>query len=826
VAQFLSFAYLTTWQIDLLRGLGVRMDDAPSDARVEVTWLNLPESWGALVLIGMVVAVLYAIVWLYRREMKSCPLWVKGGLAALRCSAVLVIVGILLGPAMVYVQRRTLEATISVGRDASRSMGTADRYEEREAAEVVAEAMGKSVEQIAEQRPKRGEVVNRVLAGGTAEVLKALAQKGRLEVFDFSDQVVEVDASRSLPPLVPTQGATNLASAIERGLAANRPGAMVLFSDGQHTAKEDVQEAARKAAARGVPLFLVGVGDPSLPRVEHVTSVAARPQAWQGEPFEVDAVVQFQNTPGGPRRVQLFESRLDEDGQPVNETRLVATETIEVPEAGTGQTTVHFSRTVSAAGRYVYRAQLADEAILNAQREGEASSDVVQVLSRQTLRVLLVSGNASWDYRLLTQLLARDKTIELSCWLQAVDEGRGQEGTRPIAKLPQTRGELFEYDVILLLDPNPEELDPNWGALVREFVGERAGGLLYMAGPNHSSRFVASSNTGELAKLLPVRFGDLAAMEIAAIGASQQRAWPLHLAVANMDHPVLRFYPDANDTLRRWHSLPGVLWSFPASEAAPAATMLAEHSDLALRGERGQPRPLLVAGRYGSGNTIYLGFNGTWRWRSVGREAEFFDKFWIQAVRFLAEGRGLENRRRGYVQTDRQRYEVGERVVVAARLTDANFEPLKLDEVEAVIATGDSAGERLVLSAVADQPGRYEGAFTVREAGRLTVRVMVPAVNEQDAEHITTNIVVELPRLETSQVWLNRPLLMELAKLSGGKYFEVNELAKLAAAVPNRTEILEERSRPRPLWDGPATLIVLVGLLSLEWLLRRRFDLL
>ena len=103
--------------------------------------------------------------------------------------------------------------------------------------------------------------------------------------------------------------------------------------------------------------------------------------------------------------------------------------------------------------------------------------------------------------------------------------------------------------------------------------------------------------------------------------------------------------------------------------------MLLEHSDPTLRSVEGS-RPLLVAGRYGSGHTLYLGFNGTWRWRKAGRQAEFFDKFWIQAVRYLVEGRSLEGRRRGYVQTDRDRYEIGERITITARLQDAAFNPL------------------------------------------------------------------------------------------------------------------------------------------------------
>jgi len=132
----------------------------------------------------------------------------------------------------------------------------------------------------------------------------------------------------------------------------------------------------------------------------------------------------------------------------------------------------------------------------------------------------------------------------------------------------------------------------------------------------------------------------------------------------------------------------------------------------------------------------------------------------------------------------------------------------------------------VAMLAVANQSGRYEGTFTARQEGAWTIHIQLPSSNSEETGRIESRFLVELPSLETSQIWLNRPLLMDLAKLSGGKYFEVNELDQLVAAVPNRVETIEERSPPRPLWDVPVTLILLVGLLSTEWLLRRRFNLL
>jgi hypothetical protein len=100
------------------------------------------------------------------------------------------------------------------------------------------------------------------------------------------------------------------------------------------------------------------------------------------------------------------------------------------------------------------------------------------------------------------------------------------------------------------------------------------------------------------------------------------------------------------------------------------------------------------------------------------------------------------------------------------------------------------------------------------------------ASSSNDSGQVEASFGVELPTVETNQVWLNKPLLADLANLSGGRYFDVNQLDQLADAVPDRTEIIETRSPPRPLWDVRGMLFALVGLLCVEWLIRKRFRLL
>jgi len=834
-------AALSPWQRSLLDWLGYDFSRSSENAEAELLWTNLPASWGVFVLIAIVAAVLYAVYSLYRRELDSCPPWVKVVLASLRASVVLLLALIFLGPALVYLQHRTIQPTIVLARDASQSMNTADRYADEAAAKIVAAALQKTESELAAARPTRVSIVNELLGDRGGKLLAGLRQRGKLELFNFAEEATKVESrvgappasqgaaknaplpSEVLPPLVAEGRASDLAGAIRQSLAADNPAAVILFTDGQHTAQDDPRDVAREAKERGVPLLVIGVGDPSRPRNLKLANLYVRPQVWQEEPFEIDAVVSAEGIDASEVRVELIEQRVGDNDQAVSSGVVVQSLQLPVP-AGGGRLRAQFSHTAKEAGRFVYSVRAEPVADELDEADNQLASAVVKVLNRERVRVLLVAGAPTWEYRLVQKLLARDKTITVSCWLQTLDEERAQEGTRPITRLPISKDELFFYDVILMFDPNPQEFDRAWIDLLKQFVGEHSGGLLFMAGPKHSGRLLTSPRTAEFAKILPVSFGDVGALEVAALLSTNQRAWPLKVVPANADHPVMRFYPEREETLRRWETLPGIFWSFPSQDARPTAQVLVEHSDPTLRSVEGS-RPLIVAGRYGSGHTLYLGFNGTWRWRKAGRQAEFFDKFWIQAIRYLVEGRSLEGRRRGYVQTDRDRYEIGERITISARLQDASYNPLVLPKIDAALTAGSETSANVPLLPVANQAGAYEATLIAKRVGVHTLRVPLPASGAEGGT-IETPFTVELPSVETNQVWLNKPLLTDLANLSGGKYFEVNQLDQLAAAIPDKTETIEVRSQPRPLWDVGGMLVALVGLLCTEWLIRKRCKLL
>ena len=823
-----------------LQLLGFDKDKIPDDAEVAFRFANLPESWGVFVLIAAAFLTGWFVLRVYRHENSSCPRWAKHLLAGLRLTVGGVLLFIFLEPSISYTKSRTLRPVVALLRDTSQSMNTEDRYIDESAAKSAASVLGISVEDLRLEKPTRVDVTNRMFAKDEALLFKKLSDKGRVRVLDFSDGVEvhdapgagdalagisgqvpnEAEEPMALPELKASGSATDITLAIREALAEKLTSALVVVTDGQHNVASDPEEAIQEARKRNIPVFFVGVGDPDRPQNLSVSNLYADPQVWNNDPFQIQAVLRAEGVNEDSVRVSLVELG-ESDGEQVE--KIIETKDVDIPAEG-GQLRVDFSHTPKTPGEMLLtvRADLL-EGESNADDNQPAAPARIQVLD-DNARVLVVSGGPSWEYRALVRLLLREKMINVSCWLQSLDDGRQQQGNTPIDALPATREELFKYDVVVLLDPDPREFDEEGIELIKQFVREHSGGLLYMPGPVFAGRFLTNVRTAGVSELLPVELGDVGGMEVNSLLSPNNREWPLAVVASNADQPIMRFFNDVQQTLMQWKKLPGTYWSFPALRAVPAARVLIEHSDATLR-RREIARPLLVTGQFGSGRTTYLGFDGTWRWRTKGLDAEFFKRFWIQTIRYLVEGRSLAGKRRGFIETERFRYQVGDRVRISARLKQQNFEPLAAEEVKGEMRLPDGSKSEVTFVPKSGQAGHYELVFAAGLQGGHRVSVTLPGEVGEEIE-IDSNFTVTLPLKEIQQAWLDRDHLVDMARSSGGAYFNPDQVAGLPDALPDRVKNLAFESPPHPVWDNTALLILLAGLLTIEWGLRKKFRLL
>ena len=118
-----------------------------------------------------------------------------------------------------------------------------------------------------------------------------------------------------------------------------------------------------------------------------------------------------------------------------------------------------------------------------------------------------------------------------------------------------------------------------------------------------------------------------------------------------------------------------------------------------------------------------------------------------------------------------------------------------------------------------NQPGSYEAALIPRKTGQHTLRVRIPGSASEEGV-IETPFQVELPSVETSQVWLNEPLLKDLASSTGGQYFREEDLHKLPNTISAKTERVRSPLEVE-LWASPLYFLLMLGVVTAEWVLRK-----
>jgi hypothetical protein len=285
--------------------------------------------------------------------------------------------------------------------------------------------------------------------------------------------------------------------------------------------------------------------------------------------------------------------------------------------------------------------------------------------------------------------------------------------------------------------------------------------------------------------------------------------------------------------------MPGLYWHYPVLRSKPVATVLMRHGNPQMRNAYGG-HVLMATQFVGAGRAAFVGFDGTWRWRRLGEE--LFNAFWVQSLRYLVEGKLLGAKKRVTLFTEGETFQLGAAVNVTARLFDARFNPLETNVVRATYRAGGSSPpfraapvrkrsqggdatprrQEFELNPLPDRPGWYDGRFTPGQTGSYKISVTLPASGGTEAVTASHDVQVVRPNIEILNPQMNRAALQALAERSPeGGYYRIDELDRLADAIPDRHELTTVKSRLEQLWDSWWAMAWLAGLLSIEWAVRK-----
>jgi hypothetical protein len=418
-------------------------------------------------------------------------------------------------------------------------------------------------------------------------------------------------------------------------------------------------------------------------------------------------------------------------------------------------------------------------------------------------------------------VLLRDRRVEVKFLLVSADPQTlkppaslnvEQRAQWPYLQAFPTREELLKYNLVILGDVSAGPkgfLTKAQLENLREFVEVHRGGLVAIAGRQHMP---ADYRDTPLAEALPVEF-----LPLKGQADAERRTQPFTplLTEAGLRADMLALADAPEENLKTWKTLPGFHWHYPVTKLRPGATSLLAHP-AAKMGE--QPMPLLATQYFGRGQVLFLATDETWRWRFNAQD-KLFGRFWGQLVYQVGLPHMLgNNSSRVQLALERSEAVVGRPGLLYARLLDSEFQPLREQQVAAEIIAldakpGEERTQAVKLTAVEGRAGEYRVQLPHNKPGRFEVKLTSP-------EPATFSYRVNLPpQHELEEAGLADEALRQAAALSGGRFYQEEDLHSLVGSISPRTEPFTLRQEVLP-WNF-LVFLLFVTLLTAEWVLRK-----
>ena len=436
-----------------------------------------------------------------------------------------------------------------------------------------------------------------------------------IETLPFSDAVLDPDAMESAP-----SGRTSLYAAFGYAVDADGDSPVVLLVTDGGEAPAKIPRLPR------AQLAIFGTGS-DLTHCDNisVTSLDAPDTVEQDTNFKVKANVAatgstvFMSRLGAARA--LFEMR-EADGR---WTELDASEF----DLSGGAAEVEFEASRPVPGEVAYRVRIesADGEVSVLDNVRAAQVDV----RRELMNVLYFSCRLGADLKMLRQELSSDPSIAFTAAYRVggarfAVQGDDPERAKMLEEgLPASSEALGRFDAIILGSFPADAFEPAQEMALLEYV-ENGGGVIWLGG---EESFEGGGYGGSrLEVLFPWKVAGNA-------GTLRRGEFQLAIPPSVAGEDAVAGLGELLDECRK-NGAP----LFAESVNAVNSLKTSAQPLVEVETEAGRA-PMAAMIRVGSGRSIAVASNTTWRWgRRPGRESEFYRRFWRQFVRAAAGGNG------------------------------------------------------------------------------------------------------------------------------------------------------------------------------------------
>lgn len=231
--------------------------------------------------------------------------------------------------------------------------------------------------------------------------------------------------------------------------------------------------------------------------------------------------------------------------------------------------------------------------------------------------------------------------------------------------------------------------------------------------------------------------------------------------------------------------------------------------------------PLLCAAEVGRARVVAFGGDTTYQWVMHG-QADQHQRFWRQMILWLAR-KEADNNQAIWARVEPRNLLPGARAAIEVGARDETGQPIADADFAVEVTRPDGQKETVSVRATAD--GGIAEFPTTQAAGDYWVRVSARKGGTSLGVDGATRFIVDPRDLELDQPNADYETLRQIAQLTGGELLKGEDLPGF---VDRLSELkLQDLTRvtTRSLWDNFWFMIAFVGVLTVEWSLRKRWGL-
>jgi uncharacterized membrane protein len=428
-------------------------------------------------------------------------------------------------------------------------------------------------------------------------------------------------------------------------------------------------------------------------------------------------------------------------------------------------------------------------------------------------KILYFEGEARFEPKFLRRAVADDKNLQVVT-LERTAKNKYlrldvDDAEELAAGFPKTREELYAYRGLVLGSVEASFFSGDQLRMLADFVSVRGGGLLMLGG---ARSFGEGGYAGTpLAEALPVV---VEAPEKQQQPEARFASLKVELTPFGAAHAVTQLAATEDKSAERWRALPALSSINDVRRVKPgAATLLLGKPEAS-----GATQVVLASQRFGRGKALAFTVQDSWLWQmhaEIPVEDMTHESLWRQLLRFLVSGVP------GPVvaQTPADIVAPGSSVTLRAEVSDDTYLRVNNALVSAVVKDPTGQIKDVALEWTVDKDGEYRGSFVAGPKGAYEVRVEARRGGKslgQDVVHLRA----EERDLEFHGAEMKASLLKRIASETGGRFYTPETAAQLPEDLSyskGGVTVTEQKD----LWDMPALFLMVLGLVSTEWIYRK-----